>query len=141
MDEEILKQIFDELLSTLEPLETQSDALLQFLKAKGIATDEELAPFLEAAGNASNVRGRAARVRTAALISSALKPTDPVEASPQKKQEATPDQSAEHGNDKPGNESAEATKTGTRKTEPKQTDSNKDGRKADEDTAPKKEAA
>ena len=56
MDEEILQQIFDELLSSFEPLETQTAALVQFLKAKGIATDEELAPFLEQAGNASNVR-------------------------------------------------------------------------------------
>ncbi|HEY3972472.1 MAG TPA: hypothetical protein VGM18_05675 [Candidatus Sulfotelmatobacter sp.] len=81
MDEEILKQIFDELFASLEPLETQNAALLQFLKAKGIATDEKLAPFLEAAGNASNVRWRAVRVRTDALISSALKPAEkPVEA-------------------------------------------------------------
>jgi hypothetical protein len=81
MDEEILKQIFDELLSALEALETQSAATLQFLKAKGIATDEELAPFLAAAGNVSNVRWLAVRVRTAALISSALKPAEtPVEA-------------------------------------------------------------
>jgi hypothetical protein len=76
MDEQIIKQIVDELLSTLEPLETQSAALLQFLKAKGLATDEELAPFLEQAGNASNVRWRAVRVRTAALISNALKPAE-----------------------------------------------------------------
>jgi hypothetical protein len=82
MDEEILKQIFDELLSSLEALETQSAAALQFLKAKGIATDEELAPFLAAAGNVSNVRWLAVRVRTAALISSALKPAEnTVEAS------------------------------------------------------------
>jgi len=81
MDEEILKQIFDELLSALEALETQSAAVLQFMKAKGIATDEELAPFLAAAGNVSNVRWLAVRVRTAALISSALKPAEtPVEA-------------------------------------------------------------
>src|SRR5579864_1737360 len=71
MDEAIVQQIIDELLSSLEPLETQNAALLQFLKAKGIATDEELAPFLDQAGNASNIRWRAVRVRTAALISSA----------------------------------------------------------------------
>ncbi len=80
MDEEILQQIFDELLSSLEPLETQTAALGQFLKAKGIATDEELAPFLEQAGNASNVRWRAARVRIRSLISSAMKPAEPESA-------------------------------------------------------------
>jgi hypothetical protein len=162
MDEEILKQVFDELFSTLEPLETQSAALLQFMKAKGIATDEELAPFLEAAGNASNVRGRAARLRTAALISSALKPAQPVAAAaPEKKGKATQEQSAERGNDQPGDakkdqpsddkkerkeEKAEATKTEaekmeTQKSEPKRAESNKDTQKADEDTTPKREAA
>src|SRR5579872_638266 len=76
MDEGIVKQIVDELLSSMEPIETQSGALMQFLKAKGLATDEELAPFLEQAGNAANVRWRAVRVRTAALISNAMKPAD-----------------------------------------------------------------
>ena len=96
MDEEILKQIFDELLSALEALETQSAAALQFLKAKGIATDEELAPFLAAAGNVSNVRWLAVRVRTAALISSALKPAEkPVEAPAPEGKAALADSSGE----------------------------------------------
>jgi|GEM_PF-2122235 len=73
MDETIVQQIVAELLSSLEPLETQTAALLQFLKAKGIATDAELVPFLEQAGNTSSVRWRAVQVRTAALISSAMK--------------------------------------------------------------------
>jgi hypothetical protein len=77
MDEQIVKDIFAELFSALEPLEAQSAALLQFVKAKGIASDEELAPFLEQAANASNVRWRAMRVRTTALISSAMKPAEP----------------------------------------------------------------
>jgi hypothetical protein len=74
MNEEILQQIFAELFSSLEPLETQIVALQQFLKSKGTVTDEGLASFLEQAGKTSNIRWRAARVRTAALISSALKP-------------------------------------------------------------------
>jgi hypothetical protein len=90
MDEELLKQIFEELFSSLEPLETQSTALLELLKAKGIVTDEELAPFLKQAGNASDVRWRAARLRTSALIASALKPPEkPVEARTPKNTEAT----------------------------------------------------
>ena len=76
MDEEIVQQIVEELLSSLEPLDTQTAALAQFLKAKGIATDEELAPYLEQAGNASNVRWLATRVRIRSLISSAMKPAE-----------------------------------------------------------------
>jgi hypothetical protein len=96
MDEAILQQIFDELFSALEPLETQNAALLQFLKAKSIATDEELAPYLEQAGNASNVRWRGVRVRTAALISSALKPPEQPPPPPAlNSAELTPESSAE----------------------------------------------
>ena len=73
MEEQTVQQIVAELLSSLEPLDTQTSALLHFLKAKGIATDDELAPFLEQAGNAANVRWRAMQVRTAALISNAMK--------------------------------------------------------------------
>src|SRR5260370_17685413 len=73
MDEEIVQQIVDEILSSLEPLDTRSAALLQFLKVKGIASDEELAPYLEQAGNAGNVRWLAARGRIKSLISPALR--------------------------------------------------------------------
>src|SRR5437764_10900476 len=76
MDEQVVQQIVDEILSSLEPLDTQSDGLLQFLKAKGIASDEEVAPYLEQAGKASNVRWLAARVRIKSLISSAMKEID-----------------------------------------------------------------
>ena len=109
MDEEILKQIFDELLSALEALETQSAAALQFLKAKGIATDEELAPFLAAAGNVSNVRWLAVRVRTSALISSALKPAEtPVEAPAPEGKAAPAESSGEAANESAQSESEKA---------------------------------
>ena len=42
MREETAEQILDGLFSFLEDLETQSAAILQFLKDKGIASDEEL---------------------------------------------------------------------------------------------------
>jgi hypothetical protein len=75
MDENtnILEEIFHDLFSSMEALETQNTAILQFLKEKGIATDEELASHLEQAGNASSVRWRGVRVRADYLFASAIK--------------------------------------------------------------------
>ena len=50
MDDKIAQLILDELFSSLENLETQTAAVRQFLKDKGGATDELLAPYLEQAG-------------------------------------------------------------------------------------------
>ncbi len=70
MNTEPIKEVLNELFSHLERLETQNDAILQFLKEKKRVTDKQLAPYLEQAGNASNVRWRAARVRIEHLLSS-----------------------------------------------------------------------
>src|SRR5467141_1373920 len=68
-----VQEIFHDLFSSMEALETQNTAVLQFLKDKGIATDEELASHLEQAGDASSVRWRGVRVRADYLFASAIK--------------------------------------------------------------------
>jgi hypothetical protein len=73
VDEDIAREILDELFSSLETLETQSAAILRFVKDKGLASEQDLAPYFEQAGNASNVRWRAARVRIDHLLASAFK--------------------------------------------------------------------
>jgi hypothetical protein len=69
MNNEAMKEVLNELFSHLERLETQSEAILQFLKEKKRVTDKQLAPYLEQAGNAANVKWRAARVRIDHLLS------------------------------------------------------------------------
>jgi uncharacterized protein YcaQ len=68
MDADLAQELLNGLGSSLESLETQQAALMQLLKEKGIVTDEQLAPYLSQAGNASSVRWRAARVRLERLI-------------------------------------------------------------------------
>jgi hypothetical protein len=69
MNNEAMKEVLNELFSHLEKLETQSEAILQFLKEKKRVTDKQLAPYLEQAGNAISVKWRAARVRIEKLLS------------------------------------------------------------------------
>jgi hypothetical protein len=64
-----LRELFDELFTLLENLETQNSAVLQFLKDRKVGMDKKLAPYLERAGNASSVKWRAARVRMEYLLS------------------------------------------------------------------------
>ena len=63
MIDELAQKIMDEIFPHLETIETQSAAILELLKDRGIATEQELAPYLEQAGRASNVRWLTTRLR------------------------------------------------------------------------------
>ena len=69
MNINLAQELLDQLGSSLENLETQQAALLQFLKDEGVVTEDKLAPYLAQAGKASNVRWRAAHIRLDRLIS------------------------------------------------------------------------
>jgi len=72
MDSEIVEQILDELDPIFKGSETAA-AIVQFLKDKKIATDAELAPYLEQAATAGSVKWRATRLRLARLLEAAEK--------------------------------------------------------------------
>jgi hypothetical protein len=73
MEQNAADQLLDELLASFEVLESQNTAILQFLKDKGIATEEQLAPYLEQAATASDIKWRAGRLRIKHLLSSLMK--------------------------------------------------------------------
>jgi hypothetical protein len=100
MDDKIAQLILDELFSSLETLETQTAAILQFLKDKG-ASDEQLAPYLEQAGKAASIKRRAARVRIDYLISGiANPPQKAVEQDAAKGEKKSPEPSTEKPKEK-----------------------------------------
>ena len=92
MNNEALKEVLNDLFSHLERLETQTEAILQFLKEKKRVTDKQLAPYLEQAGNASSVRWRAARVRIEHLLSPEH-PEEEIKLGKQPKWQETPSES------------------------------------------------
>ncbi|MCU1297602.1 MAG: hypothetical protein JWO91_1880 [Acidobacteriaceae bacterium] len=63
MSENPVEEVLRDLLNHLEELETQNGALLLLLRDKGLASERDLAPYIEKAGNASNVKWRAVRAR------------------------------------------------------------------------------
>ncbi len=63
MAENPAKEALYELLDYLEQVETQCGALMAFFRSNGTVTDQKLAPFLEQADNATDVKSRAIRAR------------------------------------------------------------------------------
>lgn len=153
MDSDAVDQILDELIPFLETLETQSSAILLFLKAKGMATDEELAPYFEQAGNMSSVRWRASRVRMKSVLSSAIKTAeqtaaaaavvpltaDTDEPSWKPAQEAEGEKTRSEVNHREGNEALEADSVSEDKT--RVGEEAKDKEKQTESTGSKKRDA
>ena len=68
MDSAITDEILEELSLTLQRVESQSAAILELVKDKGIVKEEELTPYMERASAASSVRWRATRVRLERLL-------------------------------------------------------------------------
>jgi hypothetical protein len=125
MNVDLAKELLNELGSSLENLETQQGALLQFLKDQGMVTDEQLAPYLNQAGNASNVRWRAARVRLERAFSTAEQ-----EEQQGKPQESRPAEAQKLPKNDEHGENAEAARKADRKA---------DRSPAPQDQAPKPE--
>ncbi len=107
MNPEITDEILEQLASAFQGLETQSAALLEFVKDKGIAKDDDLAPYLERAGAASAVRWRAVRVRMARLLASAEK-SEQHAGSAKREQKKDRDKAAESQKSQPPEKPAQA---------------------------------
>jgi hypothetical protein len=82
MNDNPAQQVLSDLFGYLESLEAQSGAISQFLKERGIATDEQLAPYLKQASDAANVKWRAARVRMEHLFAVSDQAPAPAEHRP-----------------------------------------------------------
>lgn len=93
MDEKLIQELLDEFIPTLEALEAQSTAAIQFIKDQGKTNEKKLAPYLENAAKASNVKWLAVRLRLGHLISSAIKNAEWAEQD--KHEQKVPEQKAD----------------------------------------------
>jgi len=148
MDSVIIDEILEELSSTLQKVESQSAAVLELIKDKGIVREEELAPYLERASAASSVRSRATRVRLAALLAgldkSELQAKEPEMAEKRDKTEAPAQSSKLEGSaDKRQQtiDEAASQEQGAEKTHPEkaaQNESSEPGRRTTKNPEPSK---
>jgi len=83
----ITDEILEELSSALQRVEAQSTAILELIKEKGMVKEDELAPYLQRANEASSVRWRATRVRIGHLLSGLEKREQQAKDEDKKKEE------------------------------------------------------
>lgn len=149
--ENTIKEILDDLIPAMEAVEAQSTAVLRFLKENGIASEEQLRPYLEQGADTSNVKWRAVRVRMERLLNSAM---EAVQKASEKTATSPEPRAAEEKTDQettaPGKSNSEdvasrdkkeaSTATGEKTLEDK-TPATDPAREAPSDEAEKKEAA
>ncbi len=100
-----IAEIFDEMFTLLADIETRNAALFEYMKEQGGVTDEKLAPYLDRAAAASDVRWRAARARMEHLL--APKPKSATEVGKDEK-------SKEQSSSQPHAKGKEAESSGTK---------------------------
>jgi hypothetical protein len=93
-----IAEIFDEVFTLMQDLETRSTAVFEYLQEQGGATDEKLVPYLDRAAGAADVRWRAARARMEHLLAPKPKSSTDV-AKDDKSKNASQSQPQEKGKD------------------------------------------
>jgi len=113
-----IAEIFDEMFTLLADIETRNAALFEYMKEQGGVTDEKLAPYLERAAAATDVRWRAARARMEHLL--APKPKSATEVG---KDERTKEPSSSQPQAKGNDAESSNTKQQSEKKQEPRTDS------------------
>ncbi len=72
MDEKVIDELLDAILPMLASAESQSTAALQAVKQSGALTEEQLAPLIEQASNATEIKMRATRLRLKRVLTAAV---------------------------------------------------------------------
>lgn len=141
MDPKITQEILDDLIPSLEALEAKSTAVLELLKHEGMVSDEKLAPYLEQAANASNVRWRGVRVRIEHLLSAAEKDSAKKRSveEEEKKPEATQAKAAQASQSQP--QAADNSKSAGPENPNENTEKDKDAQPMRRDTESKSSVA
>jgi hypothetical protein len=95
------EDVLNELLPYFEAIDTQNAAIVQFLKDKRVVSDEQLAPYLERAAKASNVKWLGARLRMGRLFSVPETKGEAAAEMPEPRQQRTTQPSTEQCTNQP----------------------------------------